>query len=66
LAINAEELEANLRDNKRLKTDVEEEVVPRVKLDSCFQQFCKPETLNDYFSAFLNKKTTVSSSPRRY
>lgn len=59
LAINAEELVANMRDNKRMKTDVEEEVVPRVTLDSCFEHFCKPETLSDYFSAFLNKKTTV-------
>lgn len=61
MAVNAEEfnLQANLRDIKRLKKEGEQDVLPKVSLDACFTHLSQPEHLSDYFSVILNKHTSV-------
>jgi hypothetical protein len=57
-AINAHEVEANLRDIKRQKKS-DDVVLPKIALTSCLERLAEPEELNDYFSACLNKRTKV-------
>eukprot|EP01130_Rhizamoeba_saxonica_P009227 TRINITY_DN3751_c0_g1_i1.p1 TRINITY_DN3751_c0_g1~~TRINITY_DN3751_c0_g1_i1.p1 ORF type:complete len:786 (+),score=223.03 TRINITY_DN3751_c0_g1_i1:22-2379(+) len=64
-AINLEEYESDkaARENGDVP-EVQEEVIPIVKLLDCIQEYSEPETVEDFYSSGAQKKTTAIKQSR--